>query len=319
MSSVLTRTKMWFIQKESKHLDTFQWYLKYLSCSWLHYLLFRWFMWCWLSFRIKRSTLLRLQLLMQPEYRLSDVMRESLDRDPLRPVLTELHLQALDRRLERVVRSVSRCVKKLGKAKVVVTDFIETSGAATERNYKKSRWWILKRGKKNRWKNVKKVIIIFWMLYIWSRWQTCEKNQMRNDRKTLEHWLMDVAHDSEQEIYIWFHNMEKNRACEQALLIIAHQIVLDGGKDVFRIVKLTDDIMFLRSGRGIRGVLLRHISVCLDFSNIPSNFLKKYLLRREKNETESSEEVDFFRENCTPLKCRKHWICGFRSRQRASI
>ncbi|MCJ8738234.1 hypothetical protein PDJAM_G00033270 [Pangasius djambal] len=88
---------------------------------------------------IKHSTLLRLQLLLQPEYRLSDVMRESLSRDPLRPILTEPHLQALDRRLERVVRSVSRCVKKFGEAKVVVTDFMETSGAATERNHKKSR------------------------------------------------------------------------------------------------------------------------------------------------------------------------------------
>ncbi|KAI5609728.1 pseudokinase FAM20A isoform X1, partial [Silurus asotus] len=76
---------------------------------------------------IKRSTFLRLQLLLQPEYRLSDVIRESLARDPLRPILTELHLQALDRRLERVVRSVSRCVKKLGEAKVVVTDFVEAS------------------------------------------------------------------------------------------------------------------------------------------------------------------------------------------------
>lgn len=73
---------------------------------------------------------------MQPEYRLSDLMRESLDRDPLRPILTEHHLQALDRRLERVVKSVSRCVKKLGEAKVVVTDFMEASSAATERNHK---------------------------------------------------------------------------------------------------------------------------------------------------------------------------------------
>lgn len=76
---------------------------------------------------------------MQPEYHLSDVMRESLAQDPLRPILTELHLQALDRRLERVVRSVTRCVKKLGEAKVVVTDFKEASGAVTERNNKKSR------------------------------------------------------------------------------------------------------------------------------------------------------------------------------------
>ncbi|TSL75279.1 Pseudokinase FAM20A [Bagarius yarrelli] len=88
---------------------------------------------------IKRSTLLKLQLLMQPEYRLSEVMRESLARDPLGPVLTELHLQALDRRLERILRSVSRCVKKLGEAKVVVTDFMENSGTSTERDQKKGR------------------------------------------------------------------------------------------------------------------------------------------------------------------------------------
>lgn len=76
---------------------------------------------------------------MQPEYRLSDVMRESLARDPLRPILTELHLQALDRRLERVVRSVNRCVKKLGEAKVVITDFTEVSSAVTERNNNKKK------------------------------------------------------------------------------------------------------------------------------------------------------------------------------------
>ncbi|XP_066521953.1 pseudokinase FAM20A [Hoplias malabaricus] len=80
---------------------------------------------------IKRSTLLRLRLLSRPKYQLSDVMRESLGRDPLRPVLTEPHLQALDRRLERILRAVSRCVKKLGEAQVVVVDFMD-SGAATE-------------------------------------------------------------------------------------------------------------------------------------------------------------------------------------------
>ncbi|KAL0180276.1 hypothetical protein M9458_025718, partial [Cirrhinus mrigala] len=57
---------------------------------------------------IKRSTLLRLKLLAQAE--------ESLSRDPLTPVLTEDHLQALDRRLGHVLRTVGKCVKKLGEA-----------------------------------------------------------------------------------------------------------------------------------------------------------------------------------------------------------
>ncbi|KAA0725471.1 Pseudokinase FAM20A [Triplophysa tibetana] len=80
---------------------------------------------------IKRSTLLRLELLARSEYRLSDVMRESLSRDPLSPVLTEAHLEALDRRLEHVLRTVGRCVKKLGETQVVVTDFVESQRGTT--------------------------------------------------------------------------------------------------------------------------------------------------------------------------------------------
>ncbi|RXN25962.1 pseudokinase FAM20A-like protein [Labeo rohita] len=80
---------------------------------------------------IKRSTLFRLKLLAQAEYRLSDVMRESLSRDPLTPVLTEDHLQALDRRLGHVLRTVGKCVKKLGEAQVVITDFVESSRGTT--------------------------------------------------------------------------------------------------------------------------------------------------------------------------------------------
>ncbi|XP_062859512.1 pseudokinase FAM20A [Trichomycterus rosablanca] len=88
---------------------------------------------------IKRSTLLRLQLLVQAEYRLSDVMRESLMQDPLRPILTELHLQALDRRLAHVVRTINRCIKKLGESKVVVKDFVEVSGVTSDKHQGKSR------------------------------------------------------------------------------------------------------------------------------------------------------------------------------------
>ncbi|XP_037133755.1 pseudokinase FAM20A [Syngnathus acus] len=73
---------------------------------------------------IKRSTLLRLQLLAQPQFRLSDMMRESLQKDPLRPILTETHLSALDRRLVKILRAVQRCTRKLGSEQVIANDFI---------------------------------------------------------------------------------------------------------------------------------------------------------------------------------------------------
>ncbi|KAM4623520.1 pseudokinase FAM20A [Polymixia lowei] len=76
---------------------------------------------------IKHSTLLRLQLLTQPQYRLSDLMRESLEGDPLLPVLTEPHLLALDRRLQKVLRVVQRCVRRLGEAQVITKDFVKST------------------------------------------------------------------------------------------------------------------------------------------------------------------------------------------------
>ncbi|KAJ3607834.1 hypothetical protein NHX12_024885 [Muraenolepis orangiensis] len=76
---------------------------------------------------IKRSTLLRLRLLSRPRYRLSDVMRESLGGDPLRPILTEPHLLALDRRLRRVLEEVERCVMQLGEEQVVTADFARST------------------------------------------------------------------------------------------------------------------------------------------------------------------------------------------------
>ncbi|XP_036936916.1 pseudokinase FAM20A [Acanthopagrus latus] len=85
---------------------------------------------------IKRSTLVRLQLLARPEYRLSDVMRESLEGDPLRPILTEPHLLALDRRLQKVLGVVQSCVRRLGEAEVITRDFVKSTArpqAATEK------------------------------------------------------------------------------------------------------------------------------------------------------------------------------------------
>uniref|UniRef100_A0A8C4ZG17 FAM20A golgi associated secretory pathway pseudokinase n=1 Tax=Gadus morhua TaxID=8049 RepID=A0A8C4ZG17_GADMO len=76
---------------------------------------------------IKRSTLMRLRLLSRERYRLSDVMRESLWGDPLRPVLTEPHLLALDRRLKRVLEVVRGCVRELGEEQVVTTDYARST------------------------------------------------------------------------------------------------------------------------------------------------------------------------------------------------
>lgn len=76
---------------------------------------------------IKQSTLLHLQLLSKHNYRLSDVMRESLQGDPLQPVLTEPHLLALDRRLQKVLRVVQRCVRRLGEDEVITRDFVKST------------------------------------------------------------------------------------------------------------------------------------------------------------------------------------------------
>ncbi|XP_064172415.1 extracellular serine/threonine protein kinase FAM20C-like [Anguilla rostrata] len=78
--------------------------------------------------RIRRSTLLRLQLLSRPQYRLSDVMRASLSQDPLTavaPLLSEPHLSALDRRLDAVLQTVRRCQgrrRSVGRSDDVVYD-----------------------------------------------------------------------------------------------------------------------------------------------------------------------------------------------------
>ncbi|XP_078096790.1 extracellular serine/threonine protein kinase FAM20C-like [Mustelus asterias] len=72
--------------------------------------------------RIKESTYLRLQLLAKEEYKLSEVMAESLLRDKLWPILIEDHLKAMDRRLRIVLKSVSDCVEKEGHSVVVEND-----------------------------------------------------------------------------------------------------------------------------------------------------------------------------------------------------
>ncbi|KAH0616879.1 hypothetical protein JD844_028329 [Phrynosoma platyrhinos] len=65
----------------------------------------------WQCCIIKKSTFLRLQLLATEPYRLSDVMRESLAMDGLSPILSEPHLEALDRRLKKVLDMVWNCMQ----------------------------------------------------------------------------------------------------------------------------------------------------------------------------------------------------------------
>ncbi|XP_073516468.1 pseudokinase FAM20A isoform X1 [Phyllobates terribilis] len=69
---------------------------------------------------VKDDTWQRLNLLAVPEYRLSDVMRESLRADPLNAVLAEPHLTALDRRLQKVLEVVQQCVRTFGEEAVLI-------------------------------------------------------------------------------------------------------------------------------------------------------------------------------------------------------
>lgn len=77
--------------------------------------------------------MLRLRLLAEPEYRLSDVMRESLLQDPLAPVLTEPHLLALDRRLQLILDAVGKCIHTFGEATVVANDTAQPQSPAEHR------------------------------------------------------------------------------------------------------------------------------------------------------------------------------------------
>ncbi|XP_069511177.1 pseudokinase FAM20A [Ambystoma mexicanum] len=74
---------------------------------------------------IKKSTWLRLQLLASPDYRLSDIMRESLLLDRLAPILTEPHLLALDRRLQKTLHIVEECVQMQGEEAVLINELLE--------------------------------------------------------------------------------------------------------------------------------------------------------------------------------------------------
>ena len=50
---------------------------------------------------------------------LSVVLKSVLDQDPISPVLTDLHLEALDRRLKYVIDVIKDCVERMGSHNVL--------------------------------------------------------------------------------------------------------------------------------------------------------------------------------------------------------
>ncbi|CAN8191935.1 extracellular serine/threonine protein kinase FAM20C [Anomalospiza imberbis] len=84
--------------------------------------------------RIRKSTYLRLQLLAKEEYKLSLLMKESLLKDKIAPILYQPHLEAMDRRLRIVLKAVSDCIEKDGYDNVVENDFnTDVNTVTTER------------------------------------------------------------------------------------------------------------------------------------------------------------------------------------------
>ncbi|XP_064376300.1 extracellular serine/threonine protein kinase FAM20C [Dromaius novaehollandiae] len=84
--------------------------------------------------RIRKSTYLRLQLLAKEEYKLSLLMKESLLKDKVAPILYQPHLEAMDRRLRIVLKAVSDCIEKDGYDNVVENDFnTDVDTVTTER------------------------------------------------------------------------------------------------------------------------------------------------------------------------------------------
>ncbi|NXT68828.1 FA20C kinase, partial [Chaetops frenatus] len=84
--------------------------------------------------RIRKSTYLRLQLLAKEEYKLSLLMKESLLKDKIAPILYQPHLEAMDRRLRIVLKAVSDCIEKDGYDSVVENDFnTDVDTVTTER------------------------------------------------------------------------------------------------------------------------------------------------------------------------------------------
>ncbi|BFZ03724.1 hypothetical protein BsWGS_06763 [Bradybaena similaris] len=71
---------------------------------------------------IRQSTMVKLIKLYQGPDSLSGLLRKSLNSDPVSPILLESHLDAVDRRLGKVLKTISDCVSSRGYLDAVVID-----------------------------------------------------------------------------------------------------------------------------------------------------------------------------------------------------
>lgn len=69
---------------------------------------------------VRKSTFLTFLKLYTGSEKLSVLMAKALSRDPVAPILTDGHLQALDRRVPKVLRAITDCIFKHGIDKVVI-------------------------------------------------------------------------------------------------------------------------------------------------------------------------------------------------------
>ena len=71
---------------------------------------------------IRKSTFLKYVKLYTGSVPLSSFMRQSLARDPVAPVLIDGHLEALDRRLLKLLKTIAGCLEKYSVQQVVIYD-----------------------------------------------------------------------------------------------------------------------------------------------------------------------------------------------------
>ncbi len=74
-------------------------------------------------FRFRSSTWQRLAELSVERVSLSELLDRSMRRDPLWPILTPLHLKAIDRRLAIIVNAVQKCIEQHGRDTVIVDNW----------------------------------------------------------------------------------------------------------------------------------------------------------------------------------------------------
>ncbi len=69
---------------------------------------------------VRYSTFLRLKQLHKSKF--SKLMDESLKSDPLYPILTQAHLDALDRRIELIFDTINKCINEFTPTQVILDD-----------------------------------------------------------------------------------------------------------------------------------------------------------------------------------------------------